>query len=44
MPAAGTAGNAAILVIEKTRQTIVAPLHHVLHNTRKIAAWKSGHV
>jgi len=33
-----------ILVIQKTRQTIIAPLHYVLRNTGEIEAWESGHV
>jgi len=34
----------AILIIQKTRQAIVAPLHHVLQDTGQIEAWTSGHV
>jgi hypothetical protein len=33
----------AILVIQKTRQAIVPPPHHVLRNAGKFEAWKSGH-
>jgi hypothetical protein len=33
----------AILIVQKAWQTIVAPLHHVLRNTGKLEAWKSGH-
>jgi hypothetical protein len=33
----------AILVVQKARQAIVAPLHHVLRNTGKFETWKSGH-
>ena len=31
-----------ILVVQKTWQTIVDPLHHVLRNTSQIKAWKSA--
>ena len=34
----------AVLVVQKTQQTIVAPLHHVLRNAGKFETWKSSHV
>ena len=33
----------AVLVVQKTQQTIVSPLHHVLRNAGKFETWKSGH-
>jgi len=33
----------AIIVIQKTRQTVVATLHNVLRNTCEIESRKSGH-